>query len=167
MFGHFTVVVQLLSCVWFCDTMDYNTPGFPVLHISWSLLKLMSIGSMIPSNHLILCRPLFLLESFPASGSFHMSQFFASGGQSIGASASASVLPMNIQGWFPLGLSCLISLLRKGLPRVFSSTTVGKHQFLDTQPSFWFSSHNHTWLLEKTIALTKWTFFWPSNVSAF
>ena len=69
------------------------------------------------------------LQSFPASGSFPMSQFFASGGQSIGASASASVLPMNIQDWFPLGLTGWISLQSKGLSRVFSNTTVKKHQF--------------------------------------
>ena len=74
-------------------------------------------------------------QSFPASGSFLMSQFFASGGQSIRASASASVLPMNIQDWFPLGLTGLISLLSKGLSRVFSSTTIGKHQFFSAQPS--------------------------------
>ena len=76
-------------------------------------------------------------------------QFFASGGQSIGASASASVFPMNIQGWFPLGLTSLISLQSKGLSRVFSSPTVWKHQFFRTQPSLWSSSHIHTWLLEK------------------
>ena len=75
------------------------------------------------------------LQSFPASGSFQMSQFFTSGGQSIGASASVSVLPMNIQDWFPLGLTGLISLRSKGLSRVFSSTTVQKHQFLGVQPS--------------------------------
>ena len=87
-----------------------------------------------------------------------MSQFFTSGGQSIGASASASVLPMNIQGWFPLGLTGLISLQSKGLSRVFSSTTVQKHQFSGSQPSLWSSSHTCTWLLEKTIALTTQTF---------
>ena len=76
----------------------------------------------------------FCLQSFPASRSFQMSQFFASGGQSIGASSLASVLPMNIQGWFPLGLTCLLSLLSKGLSRVFSSTTVQKHQFFSIQP---------------------------------
>ena len=89
------------------------------------------------------------LQYFPASGSFGMSEFFASGGQSIGASASASVLPMNIQGWFPLGLTGLISLLSKGLSGVFSNTTVRKHQFFSTQPSLWSISHVHTWLLEK------------------
>ena len=71
----------------------------------------------------------FWIQSFPASGSFPMSQFFALGGQSIGISASASVLPMNIQGWFPLGLTGLISLQSNGLLRIFSSTTVQKHQF--------------------------------------
>ena len=87
------------------------------------------------------------VQSFPASGSFLKSQFFTSGGQSIGASASASVLPMNIQGWFPLGLTDLISLLSKG--QVFSSTTVWKHQFLGTQPFLLPSSHICTWLLEE------------------
>ena len=89
------------------------------------------------------------LQSFPASGSFLMSQFFASGGQSIGASASASVLPMNIQDLFPLGLTSLISLQSKGLSRVFSNTTVQKHQFFGTQLSLWSNSHIHIWLLEK------------------
>jgi len=99
-------------------------------NISQSFLKLMSIESVMLSNHLILCSPLLLLPStFPASGSFPMSQFFTSGGQRIGASASASVLPMNIQSWFPLGLTGLISLLSMGLWRVFSSTTAWKHQF--------------------------------------
>ena len=89
-------------------------------------------------------------QSFPASGSFQMSSFFASGGQSIGASASASVLPMNIQDWFPLGWTGWISLQTQGLSRVFSNTTVQKHQFFRAQPSLWSNSHIHTWLLEKT-----------------
>ena len=87
------------------------------------------------------------LQSFPASGSFPMSWLFPSGGQSIGASASASVFPKNIQGWFPLGQTGLNSLLSKGLSRVFSSTTVQNHQFFGTQPSLWSNSHIHTWLL--------------------
>ena len=92
----------------------------------------------------------FFLQSFPASGSFPISQLFASGGQSTGASASASVLPKNIQqGWFPLALTCFISLQSSGLSRVFSRTIVWTHQFFCAQPSFWSSSHNHTWLLEK------------------
>ena len=79
----------------------------------------------------------FCLSSFPAPGSFPTSQFFASGGQSIGASASASVLPMIIQDWFPIGLTGLISLQSKGLSRDFSNTTVQKHQFFSTQLSLW------------------------------
>ena len=87
-------------------------------------------------------------QSFPASGSFPMSWPFASGGQSTAASASASVLPVNIQGWFPLGLTNLISWLSKELLRVFSSTTIWKHQFVDAQPSFQSNSHIHTWLMD-------------------
>ena len=89
------------------------------------------------------------LQSLPASGSFPFSQLIASGGQSIGASASASVLPINIQGWFPLGLTDLISLQSKGLLSVFSNTPVQKHRFFGTQPFLWSNSHIHTWLLEK------------------
>ena len=88
------------------------------------------------------------LQSFPASGSFPMSQFFTSGGQSIGALVSASVFPVNIQDWFPLGLTGLI-LQSKGLSIIFSSTTVQKHQFFSTQLSLWSCSTIHTWLLEK------------------
>ena len=95
-----------------------------------SLLKLMSIELVMPSNILSSVVPFsFCLQSLPASGSFLMSWLFASGGQSIGASSSASVLPMNIQGWFPLGWTGWISLQSKGLSRVFSNTTVQKHQF--------------------------------------
>ena len=90
---------------------------------SWSLLKLISIESVMPSY----------LQSFPGSGPFQMSQFFTSGGQSIGVSASASVFPMNIQDWFPLGWTGWISLESKGLSRVFSNTTVQKHQFFSAQ----------------------------------
>ena len=93
--------------------------------------------------------PFSCLQSIPAAGSFLMSQLFASGGQSIGASASASVPPMNIQGWFPLGLTGLISLQSKDLSRVFSNITVQKHQFFGNQPSLWFSSYIQTWVLEK------------------
>ena len=91
----------------------------------------------------------FCPQSFPASGSFPMSQLFASGSQSTGVSASASVLQMNIQDWFPLGLTGLSSLQSKGLSRVFSNTTVWKHQFFGAQPSLWTNSHICTWLLEK------------------
>ena len=89
------------------------------------------------------------LQSFPASGSFPVSQLFTSGGQRIGVSASASVLPMNIQDWSPLGWTGLISLQSKGLSRVFSSTTFRKSQFFSTQHSFWSNSHIHTWPLER------------------
>ena len=103
---------------------------------SWCLLKLMSIESVMPFNHLTLCRPFSsCLQSLPASGSFQMSQFFTSRGQSIGVSASASVLPMNTQDWSPLEWTGWISLQSKGLSRVFSSTTVQKHQFFGTQLS--------------------------------
>ena len=105
------------------------------------------------------------LQSFPASGSFPVSHFFASGGQSIGASASASVLPMNIQGWFPLGLTGLISLQSKGLSRVFSNTTVQKHQFFGAQLSLWSNSLIHTWLLENLSIYTD--ICQQNNVSAF
>ena len=103
---------QLLSCVWLFET-PWTAADQASLSItnSQSLLKLMSIASLMPSNHLILCHPLSsCLQSFPASGSFPVSWFFPSGGQTIGVSTSASVLPMNIQDWFPLGLTGLTSL---------------------------------------------------------
>ena len=107
----------------------------------------MSIESVMLSNHLILCHPLLLLlQSISASGSFPMSQLFTSCGQSIGA--SMTVLPMNSQAWFPLGLTGLVSLLSKGLSRVFSST-IWKPHFFCTQPSLQSNSHIHIWLLEK------------------
>ena len=109
--------------------MDCSTPGLPVHHQLLELTQLMSIKSVMPSIHLILCPPLLLLPSiFPSIfGYFPMSQFFTSGDQSIGVSVSASILPMNIQDWFPLGLTGLISLLSRGFSRIFSSTTVQKH----------------------------------------
>ena len=122
--------VQLLSCVQLFATL-WTTVCQASLSItnSRSLLKLMSIESVMPSNHLILFRPLLLPPSiFPVSGSFPMSQFFTPCGQSIGISASASVLPMNIQDSFPLGWTGWISLQSKGLSRVLSNTTVQKHQ---------------------------------------
>ena len=110
-------------------------------------------------------------QFFPASGSFPMSQFFASGGQSIGVSASASVLPMNIQDWSPLGWASWISLQSKGLSRVFSNTTVQKHQFFSTQLSSQSNSHIHTWPLEKprgnSTVLNMWlpSLLWGGNCS--
>ena len=98
---------------------------------SQSLLRFMAIESVMPSNHLIFCRPFSSCpQSFPVSESFQMSQLFTSGGQSIGVSASASVLPVNIQDLFPLRFTGWISLQSKGLSRVFPNTTVQKYQFL-------------------------------------
>ena len=125
------VVVQLLShvllfatpCTAACQASLFFT-------ISQSLLKLMSIESVMPSNCFILCRSLLLLPSvFPSICVFSNESGFPSGGQNIGASASAPVLRMNIQGWFSFGLTVLISLLSKGLSRVFCRITVWKHQF--------------------------------------
>ena len=112
---------------------------------SRSLLKFMSIMSVMPSNHLILCRP--LLHSpliFPSIRVFSNESILTSGGQSIGVSALASVLPMNIQDRFPLGWTGWISLQSKGLSRVFSNTTVQKHQFFGAQLSSQSNSHIHT-----------------------
>ena len=134
-----------------CPTLGHPmTPGLPVHH---QLLKLAQThvlwaGDAIQPSHPVVPFSSYL-QSIPASGSFPVSQLFISGGQSIGASASASVLPMNIQDWFPLGLNGLIFLQSKGLSRVFSNTTVQKHQFFSIQPSLWSNSHIHTWLLEK------------------
>ena len=117
---------------------------------SQSLLKLMSIESVMPSSHLILCRPLLLLPPIPPSiRVFPMSQLFAWGGQSTGVSASASVLPMNSQDWSPLEWTDWISLQSKGLSRVFSNTIVQKHKFFSAQLSSQSNSHIHAWPLEK------------------
>ena len=110
----------------------------------------MSIESVMPSDHLILCHLLLLPSIFPNIRSFLVCRLFTSGGQSIGVSTSASVLPMNIQYCLPLGLTGLISLKSKGLSKVFSNTTVQKHQFFGTQPSLWSNSHIHTRLLERS-----------------
>ena len=117
------------------------SPGVSSTHVHW-------VDDA--SNHLVLYRPLppcFLF--FPAMGFFPVSQLFKSGGQRIGASASASVLPVNIQGWFPLRLTGLISLLSKGLSKGFSNTTVWRHQVFSSQPSLLSNTHIHIWLMEK------------------
>ena len=131
----FSSVTQ--SCPTLCDPMDCSTPDFPVHHQLPELTQthVHRVGGAIQQSH-----PLVpfssCLQSFPASGSFPVSQFFTSGGQSIGASDSAWILPVNIQGWFPLGLTDLISLQSKGLSRIeFSSTTIWKHHFFSTLPS--------------------------------
>ena len=129
--SHHVLVFQPLSHVWLFATPWTAAHQAPLSStVSPSLLKFIPIESVILSNHLFLCCPLLLcLQSFPASGSFPMSWLFVSSGQSIGASASAPVFPINIQDWFPLELICLISLKFKKLLRVFSSTTVQKSQF--------------------------------------
>ena len=140
------------SCLTFCNPMDCSIPGSSVLCYLPELakLKFISIESVMLSNYLICCRSFFFcLQSFPASGSFPVSWLFTSGGQSIRVSASASVLPMNVQGWSPLELTGLISMQSRGFWRVFSSTTVWKHQFFSTQPSLWSNSHIQTQLQEK------------------
>ena len=131
---HTQCSVQFSHSVFWLFATPWTTAHQASLSItnSQSLLKLMSIESVLPSNHLILCHP---LQSFPASASFQMSQFFASGGQNIEASAPASVLSMNIQDWSPLEWTGWISLLSKGLSRVFSNTTLQKHQFFGAQLS--------------------------------
>ena len=139
--------------------MDCSTPGLPVHdHLSeLAQTHVHQVGDAIQPSHPVVpfssCP-----QSFQASGSFTMSQLFASGGQSIGVSASASVLPMNIQDWFPLGLTCLISLQAKGLSRVFSNTTVQQDQFFSTQLTFQSNTNIHTLTTGKTTALTIRTF---------
>ena len=152
-------IVQSLSRVW-----PFVTPWTAALQaslsftISQKLLKLTSIESVMPSNHMVLCRTFSsCLWSFPASGSFRTSVFFASGGQSIEASASASFLPKKSQGWSPSEWTGLISLQSKGLSRVFSNTTVQKHQFFGAQLSSQSNSHIQCTTTGKTIALTRWT----------
>ena len=135
------------------------------LTISRSLPKFMSIALVITYRYLILWYPFsFCPQSFPPSGTFPMSQLFVSDDQNIGASASASVLPMSIQGWFPLRLTGLISLLSKRLSEVFSRTLVWRHQFFGTPPSLKPSSHNHMW---PQGSLDYTNLCWQSNVSAF
>ena len=136
-------------CPTLCDPLDYSMPGFHPLPpprvcsnscpLSWWCHPIISF-SLVPFS---------CLQSFPAAGSSPISQLFASGGHSTGVWASASVLPMNTQDWSSLGWIGWISLQFKGLSRVFSNTTVQKHQFFGTQLSLQSNSHIHTWLLEK------------------
>ena len=141
----FSSVAQ--SCPIFCDTMDYSTPGFPVHHRLPELTQthVHQVGDAIQPAH----PPLLLPSIFPSIRFFSV-RHLASGGQSIGVSASASVLPMNIQDRLPLGLTGWISLQSKRLSRVSSNTTVQKHQFFSTQLSLWSNSHIQTRLLENS-----------------
>ena len=148
--NHLIFVVQSLIYVWlfatlwtadarlFCPSLSPGICSNSCPLSQWCSLTISSCATPFS----------FCLQSFQASGSFSI-KFFASGGQSIGASTSKSILPVNIQGWFHLGLTGLISLLSKGLSRVFSSTTIWKHQFFGTQPSLWSRSYIHMWVLEK------------------
>ena len=129
--------VQSLSRVRLCDPMDCSTPGLRVHHqfLEFTQTHVHQVDDAIQPSHPLSSHSPPCLQSFPASGSFQMSQFFPSGGQSIRALASATVLPMNIQGSFPLGLNGWISLQSKELSRVLSNTTVQKHQFFSAQLS--------------------------------
>ena len=142
--------VYSLSHVWPFETHGLQNTGLPcpllsprVCSNSCSLSQWCHPTST--SSVALFCCP----QSFPASGSFSISWLFTSGGQNNVVSASASDLPMNIQGWFPLRLTGLIYLLSKGLSRAFSSTTVQKHQFFSTLPSLWSNFHICIWLLER------------------
>ena len=128
-------------CLTLCYPMDCSTPGFPVHH---QLLEVAQTHVHWVDDATQPSHPLLLPSIFPSIRDFPVSQFFASAGQSIGASASASVLPMNIQDWFPLGLTSLIFLQAEGLSRVFFNTTVQRHQFFGAQLSLWSNSHIYT-----------------------
>ena len=147
----FSSVTQ--SCPTLCNPMNHSTPGLPVYHQLPELTQThvhWTSDATQPSHPLSsLSPPAFKLSKH--EGSFQTSQLFASGSQSIGVSASASVLPRNIQNWFPLRWAGWISLLSKGLSRVFSRNTVQKHQYFSAQLSTLSSSHIHTWVLEKLL----------------
>ena len=152
------------SCWTLCDPMDCSTPGFPVLHCSQSLLKLMFIDSVMPSNRLILCRPLLLPSLiFPSIRVFSKSWLLVSHGHSIGASASTSVLPMNIQGWFPIELTGSDLLAVQGTLKSILQHHSSKASILFS--AFFMAQLSHPYLTTgKTIALTRWSFV-PKVVS--
>ena len=149
----FVVVFQSPNHVWLFVTATHQATLS--LIISWSLPKFMFMALLMPSSHLILWCLLLLPSVFPSIRDFPMSQLFPSDDQNIGVS---SVLPVNVEGWSPLRLTFLISLLFKGLLGVFSSTTAQRHQFFGILPSLWSSSHNHKMTTGKTIALIVQTF---------
>ena len=137
------------SCLTLCNPMNRSTPGLPVHHQLPELTQ-MSVELVMLSNHFILCCPLLLLPSiFLSIRVFSNESALCIRWPKTGVSASTSVLPMNTQDWCPLGWTVWISLQSKGLSRVFSNTTVQKHQFFGTQLSQ-SNSHIHTWLLEKS-----------------
>ena len=158
---------QSLSCVrLYVVPLTAAHQAFLSITNPQSLLKLMPIESVMPSNHLILVVPFSsCLQSFPASGAFPMSQLFTSGGQSIRTSALASVFVVNIQCWFPFGLTGLISLLFKGLSRVFSNTTAQKHQSVLSLLYCPVLTFVHDYWKNHSLDYTD--LCWQSNVSAF
>ena len=162
-----TFVVQSLRCIWlFVTPWMAECQASLSLTISCRLLKLVSIELVMPSNQLILCCTLCFLPSiFPRIKVFFLtSQLFVSGGQKIGTWALASVLPVNIQDWFPLVLTHLNPLQSKGLSGVFCNTTVQKFRFFGAQTSLCSDSHIHTWLLEKPkLWLDGLFFFWGAK----
>ena len=142
-------LVQSLSHVWLCDPLDCSTPGFLSFTISRSLLKLMSIKSVMPSNHLILCHPLFLLPSvFPSIRVFSTKSALHIRWPKVKLSFSISS-PNEYSGLISYRMDWLDMLAAKGLSSVFSNTTLQKHQFFGTQLSLYSNSHIHPWLLEK------------------
>ena len=145
----FSSVIE--SCLTLCDPMNCSTPGLPVHHqlLEFTQTHVHWVGDAIQPSHPLSSPSPPALQYLPASESFPMSQLFASGGRSIGVAALASVLPMKNQDWFPSEWTGWISLQSKGLLRVFSNTTVQKHQFFSSQISSQSNSHIHTWPLEK------------------
>ena len=155
---HFVLISKIVqfssvaqSCLTLFDPMDCSTRGFLLHHqlLESTQTHVHWVSDAIQPSHPLSSPSPPALNLLLASGSFQISQLFTSGGQSIGVSASASVLPMNTQDWSPLGWTCWISLQSKGLSRVFSNTTVQKHQFFGAQLSSQSNSHIHTWPLEK------------------
>ena len=146
------------SCLTLCNPMNCGTPGLPVYHQLLEFTQTHIHWGVMPSNHLILCRPLSSCpQSFSASGSFQMNQFFTSGGQSIGVSASTSVLSMNTQDWSPLGWTGWISLQSKGLSSLLQHHS-SKGSIL-WHSAFCIVQVSHPYMTtRKTIALTRWTF---------
>ena len=163
----FWLAVQSLSCVrLFAATWTAARLAPLSFAVSQSLLKFIFINSVILSKTISSAAP-FCLQSFWASGSFPLSRLFASCGQSVRTSLSATVLPMNIQGWFPLELTGWISLYSRRLSKVFSSTTIWKHQFFGAQPSLWFNSHIHIHDYWKNNRFDYMNLGWKTDVSAF
>ena len=152
-----------------CDPMNRSTPGLPVHHQlpEFTQVHVHRVSDAIQPSHPLSSPSPPALTPSQHQSIFPMSQLFALGSQSIRASASAAVLPMNIQDWFPLELTGFISLLSKRLSRAFSNTAVQKHQFFGAQPSLWFNSHIHIWLLEKNHNFDQMDLCWHSDVSNF